>query len=65
MKKRKYSQAITFFVEPGMYQAVKALTDRLEIGLSELLRELVENHLKAVNDEAAGTGDDESLSIVK
>jgi hypothetical protein len=65
MKKRKYSQAITFFVEPSMYQAVKELTDQLEIGLSELLREAVQNHLDAVNEEAAKTRDDESLSIVE
>jgi len=65
MKKRKYSQAITFFVEPSMYQAVKELTDQREIGLYELLSDAKESYLVAANDAAAETRDDESLSVVK
>jgi len=65
MKKKKYMQGITFFVEPDMYEAIKKISDQREISLSELLRELVENHLVAANDTAANPRDDESLSIVK
>jgi len=64
MKKKKYLQGITFFVQPEMYGEMKKISDAREISLSELLRELVENHLKAAND-AANPRDDESLSIVK
>jgi predicted CopG family antitoxin len=65
MKKKKYLQGITFFVQPEMYGAMKKISDEREISLSELLRELVENHLKAANDTAANTRDDESPSIVE
>jgi len=65
MKKKKYLQGITFFVEPGMYGEMRKISDQREISLSELLRELIENHLKAANDTAPNPGDDESLSIVE
>jgi len=66
MKKKKYLQGITFFVQPAMYGEMKKISDEREISLSELLRELVEKHLKAASDErAANPRDDESLSIVK
>jgi hypothetical protein len=57
MKKKKYLQGITFFVAPEMYGAMKEISDQREISLSELLRELVENHLKAAGDSAANTSD--------
>jgi predicted CopG family antitoxin len=65
MKKKKFLQGITFFVTPNMYEEMRQISDQREISLSELLRELVENHLKSANDAAAKTRDDESLSIVK
>jgi predicted CopG family antitoxin len=65
MKKKKYLQGITFFVSAEMYQAMKQISDQREISLSEFIRELVDNHLKAANYEAANTRDDESLSVVK
>jgi predicted CopG family antitoxin len=65
MKKKKYLQGITFFVQPEMYGEMKKISDRREISLSEFIRELVEIHLKTANDTVANTRDDESLSIVK
>jgi hypothetical protein len=64
MKKRKYLQGITFFVAMEMYGEMKKISDQREISLSELLRELVANHLEAANDTTAKPRDDESLSIV-
>jgi hypothetical protein len=65
MKKKKYLQGVTFFVGTEMYAAMKKISDQREISLSELLRELVENHLVVANDTAANPRDDENLSIVK
>ena len=59
MKKKKYLQGITFFVQPDMYGAMKEISDKREISLSEFLRELIENHLKTANDTAANTRDAE------
>ncbi len=61
MKRKKYLQGITFFVEPGMYEEMRKISDQREISLSEFIRELVEKHLKAANDAAANSGYDESL----
>jgi len=47
MKKKKYQQGITFFVETEMYESIKKISDQLEIGLSELLRELIDAYLES------------------
>jgi hypothetical protein len=45
MKLRKYTQGITIFTTPEMYHEVKQLSDRLEISLSELFREMIMEYL--------------------
>lgn len=65
MKKRKYSQPITFFVEPCVYEKIREITDRLEIGMSEFIRESIENYFKATHDEVDEAKDDERLSAVQ
>ncbi len=47
MKTRKYTQGITFFTTPEMYQRVKDVSDELKIGLSEFIRDLVASHLES------------------
>ena len=41
MKRKRFTQDITIFVEPEMYQAVKQESDELEISLSEMVRIMV------------------------
>ncbi|MGA2224165.1 MAG: hypothetical protein ABSH41_06980 [Syntrophobacteraceae bacterium] len=65
MKKKKYLQGITFFVEPGMYGEMRKISDKREISLSEFIRELIQNYFKAANDAVANPGDDAGLSIVE
>ena len=45
MKLRKYTQGITIFTTPDMYHQVKQLSDRMEISLSELFREMIMEYL--------------------
>ena len=47
MKTRKYTQGITFFTTPEMYLMVKGVSDEMNIGLSEFIRDLVANHLQS------------------
>ena len=48
MKKRQFIQSITFFVTEEMYDQVYALTFKREIGMSELMRELLTEHLNSL-----------------
>ena len=48
MKKKYYTQGITFYVSPIMYEAALAVTDEKEIGLSELMRDLLSGYLQTV-----------------
>jgi hypothetical protein len=48
MKKKFFTQGITFYVSPMMYEAVLAVTDEKEIGLSELMRDLLSSYLQTV-----------------
>ncbi len=45
MKSKRFIRGITFFSSEGMYQQIKALCDRKEISLSEILREAVGMYL--------------------
>ena len=45
MKQRKYTQGITIFTTPEMYQSIRAVSDNRGEGLSELLREIIACYL--------------------
>ena len=45
MKLRRYTQGITIFTSPQMYQDVKRISDEREISLSELFREMITEYL--------------------
>ena len=42
MKKKTYTQGVTFFLAPEMYEALKKLSDENQVSLSELLRNIIE-----------------------
>jgi len=46
MKIRNYDHGITFFTTKAMYEQLKAISDKREIALSELLREAIRAYLK-------------------
>jgi hypothetical protein len=46
MREKQYTQAITFFVTVPMYQAIKEISDRKRISLSELMRKIISEYLK-------------------
>jgi metal-responsive CopG/Arc/MetJ family transcriptional regulator len=45
MKLRKYTQGITIFTTPEMYQEVKSASDQMQISLSELFRKIIRQYL--------------------
>ena len=46
MKLRKYTQGVTFFTTPEMYQEVKKVSDETLVSLSELFREMISEYLE-------------------
>jgi hypothetical protein len=48
MKKKLYTQGITFYVSPVVFEAAMAVTNEKEIGVSELMRDLLSSYLQAV-----------------
>ena len=46
MKKRQFTCAITFLVTPAMYREIKNLSDNLEVGVSDFLRQAAEDKLR-------------------
>ena len=50
MKKRTYTQGITIFTTPEMYQAVRKASDDLNISLAELFREMVRQYFENRRD---------------
>jgi len=48
MKKRKFTQGMTFFVTPEMYQAVINVSDQQGVSVSELIRGFINEHLPPV-----------------
>jgi hypothetical protein len=54
MKKKKFTHGITFFTIPEMFEAVRNVSDELEVGVSDFMRQLVEHYFKtrSTKDEA-------------
>ena len=48
MKTRKYTQGISIFTTPGMYEEVKRISDERKISLSELFREMIQSYLEGI-----------------
>ena len=48
MKQRKYTQGMTFFVTPEMYQAVIDMSNQQGVSVSELIRSFIHPHLSPV-----------------
>jgi len=46
MKLRKYTQGVTIFTTPEMYQEVKKVSDETQVSLSELFREMISEYLE-------------------
>lgn len=46
MKKRQFTFAITFLVTPAMYREIKSVSDDLEVGVSDFLRQAAEDKLR-------------------
>jgi hypothetical protein len=49
MKKKQYTQGVTFFIKPAMFEALKKISDESQISLSELLRNIIEQFLQGQN----------------
>ena len=49
MKKKKFTHGITFFTIPEMFEAIRNVSDELEVGVSDFMRQLVEHYFKARN----------------
>jgi hypothetical protein len=45
MKKKTYICGVTFFVKPTMYDDLKRVSDDLGIGMSDLLRGMIDDYL--------------------
>ena len=45
MKTRRFTQGITIFTTPEMYQAVKKITDEERMSISEFFRNVVNDYL--------------------
>ena len=45
MKQRKFTNGITFFTTPIMYDKLKEITDERDVGISEFLRSLIGEYL--------------------
>jgi predicted DNA-binding protein len=46
MKRKTYTQGVTFFLAPEMYEALKKISDENQVSLSELLRNIIELFLE-------------------
>lgn len=49
MKPRKYTQGVTIFTTPEMYQEVKKMSDETQVSLSELFRVMISEYLERRN----------------
>jgi hypothetical protein len=54
MKTKQYTHGITFFVTGEMYREIKAITDGMEIGISEFIRKLVLDAFEQAECRARG-----------
>jgi len=46
MKLRKYTQGVTIFTTPEMYQEVKKVSDAEQVSLSEIFRQMITEYLE-------------------
>ncbi len=51
MKKRVFTQGVTIFTAPEMYEEMKRISDEQGISLSQLFRDLVSDHLESIKAE--------------
>lgn len=51
MKQRKFTQGMTMFTTPEMFQLMKRLSDERNISLSELFREMITEYFENHNIE--------------
>jgi hypothetical protein len=49
MKKKLFTQGVTFFLTPEMFKALREISDDSQISMSELLRNIIELYLKGQN----------------
>ena len=61
MKKRQFTCAITFLVTPAMYQEIKSVSDDLEVGVSDFLRQAVEDKLRQKSLESKPAIEEEGM----
>ena len=54
MKTKQYTHGITFFVTGEMYREIKAITDGMEIGVSEFIRKLIMDAFEQAECKAQG-----------
>jgi hypothetical protein len=47
MKQRKFTNGITFFTTQEMFQTLKGISDEKELGLSEVLRNIIEEYCES------------------
>ncbi len=45
MKLRKYTQGVTIFTTPEMYEEVKKVSDAEQVSLSEIFRQMITEYL--------------------
>ena len=57
MRLKKYIHGLTFFITVEMFEALKQISDEKQIGMSELLR-LVLNEYICQRSQAPGDSDD-------
>lgn len=52
MKTKLYTYGITFFVSQQMYERIKTVSNHLNIGMSDFMRQLIEGYFQKI--EAGG-----------
>lgn len=62
MKLRKYTQGISIFTTQEMYQEVKRVSDEMQISLSELFREMINQYLDRRRSNQGSKDSKNSLS---
>jgi len=50
MKKRQFTNGITFFTTPEMYEKLKGISDQNDVGISEFLRDIINEHLASCSE---------------
>ena len=51
MLKRKFTHGITIYVAPDMYQDISRISDDMEIGMSELIRNIIEHYIQSTGGQ--------------